>query len=416
MEAAADETFQDMLLRALKFLVKYKNKFSEYKNNRGYKIDLFCGVWYEEGEDMQMIYKSKKWISIAMAGIMLCQLATGCGSQKEESAPASKNDSPNYSVTSDEIVYTSDRIEDVVIADKFFDENGAFHIIGQNGVGTNGETEAKGNDLDTIVNKNNLSEGTITQVYEQKPMKGKKKAAGYYTHYAMLGDKEFAASYDCAEVSMLGFKVGIVWEDLEEGTQKVWNLTDIMEKEGLTPFAGGVSRIVLTGENMLSIVECVNTNQMIQLNTRTGKIEKSVQLPGKVLYDHNSICGNILSCVISDEENNMQFKAFDMASLEEVFTLDLEDMNTGYGQSDLVYCDGVLFRLQEDGLSIYQDSEKEFVLVPNSTTENKDGEQAYNYHKIYGVSKDELYALQAVMDMEDGDCSKCEIHKLQISS
>lgn len=55
MEAAVGEEFQDMLLRALKFLVKYKNKFSEYKNERGYKIDLFCGVWYEEGEDQVII-------------------------------------------------------------------------------------------------------------------------------------------------------------------------------------------------------------------------------------------------------------------------------------------------------------------------------------------------------------------------
>lgn len=56
IEVIADEDFQDLLWRTLHFLINYKNIFFEYKK-RGYKIDLFCGVWYDEGESQIIIDK-----------------------------------------------------------------------------------------------------------------------------------------------------------------------------------------------------------------------------------------------------------------------------------------------------------------------------------------------------------------------
>lgn len=50
IETRADEDFHALLRRALKILINYKDVFFEYKK-RGYKIDLFCGVWYDEGEN-----------------------------------------------------------------------------------------------------------------------------------------------------------------------------------------------------------------------------------------------------------------------------------------------------------------------------------------------------------------------------
>ena len=57
IEAISNENFQDVLWRTLKILVSYKDKFLEYKTKR-YKIDLFCGVWYDERENQIIIDKN----------------------------------------------------------------------------------------------------------------------------------------------------------------------------------------------------------------------------------------------------------------------------------------------------------------------------------------------------------------------
>lgn len=54
IEAKADEDFNALLWRVLKILINYEDIFFEYRK-RKYKIDLFCGVWYDKGENQIII-------------------------------------------------------------------------------------------------------------------------------------------------------------------------------------------------------------------------------------------------------------------------------------------------------------------------------------------------------------------------
>lgn len=58
IKAKTDEDFQALLRSVLKILINYKDIFFEYRKTRGYKIDLFCGVWYDKDEN-QMIIDNK---------------------------------------------------------------------------------------------------------------------------------------------------------------------------------------------------------------------------------------------------------------------------------------------------------------------------------------------------------------------
>ncbi len=54
IEAKEDEDFHALLRRILIILINYKDFFFKYRK-REYKIDLFCGVWYDEGESQIII-------------------------------------------------------------------------------------------------------------------------------------------------------------------------------------------------------------------------------------------------------------------------------------------------------------------------------------------------------------------------
>jgi len=313
-------------------------------------------------------------------------------------------------IKSDRIVYKTDSIEVPHVATKEFDGEGKLHLLAQLGIGRVDRTESE---KDSVVVKTSVDTGKSLELYDQKADDWDYKSDGWFRNYACFGDAALCADFVSEELTYGKPTTCLAVIDLDTKQKLLWNLSKLSGKAVFSEEGEQVNCLVWLNREQVALL---SENTIMCVDIKNGKLLKHSRITDEPFVNWN-VSGTVLSYVVM-RNGNYIFEALDLASMKKLASIDAGQWKPGFGEDDMLYCDGTVYKIDKKSLYRYSFEEKKFqkiysgIKMQETSVDPETGEKYYNYCRLYGVKKDCLYVMHT--SEYAGECSFCQIHKLEL--
>lgn len=319
---------------------------------------------------------------------------------------ANRNESPY--IKSDQIVYETDSIEVPHVATKEFDREGNFHLLAQLGIGKSGRANP---DRDAYVIKTNVDTGESQELYEQKDENWAYKADGWFRNYATCGDEMLCADFTSERLTYGKPTPCLAVIDLKTQKETLWNLSELSGKAAFTEEGEQIDQLVWLNKEVVALI---SGNSVIRIDIKNGKLLEQSKIAEEPFVNWN-LSGTLLSYVVK-RDGIYIFEAVDLEGMKKLVSINAGSWKPGFGEYDMLYCDGTVYKIDKKNLYRYSFEKKEYekiysgIKMQETSADPETGEKYYNYCRLYGSQKGCLYLMH--VGEYAGECSFCRIHKL----
>ncbi|MCI8337483.1 MAG: hypothetical protein HFH62_02210 [Lachnospiraceae bacterium] len=319
---------------------------------------------------------------------------------------ANRNKSPY--IKSDQIVYETDSIEVPHVATKEFDREGNFHLLAQLGIGKSGKANP---DRDAFVVKTNVDTGKSQELYEQKDENWAYKADGWFRNYATYGDEMLCADFTSEKLTYGKPTPCLAVIDLKTQKETLWNLSALYGKAVFSEEGEYIDQLVWLNKKVVALV---SGNSVMRIDIKKGELSQQSKIAEEPLANWN-LSGTVLSYVVK-RDGRYIFEAVDLEDMKKLVSINAGSWRPGFGEYDMLYCDGAVYKTDKKYLYRYSFEKKEYekiysgIKMQETSMDPNTGEKYYNYGRLYGVKKDCIYLMH--VSEYAGECSFCRVHKL----
>lgn len=314
----------------------------------------------------------------------------------------------NSYIKSDEIVYETDSIEVVHVAKKEFDKDGELNLLAQLGIGRMDQKSPK---RDAFIVKTNVDTKKSVELYEQNDSEWKYKLDGWFNNYATYNNTMLCADYVSEQLTYGKPTPCLMVVNLETKQEVVWNISELAGKAILHEEGEQVEHLAWLDEEHIALLA---GNAVIHLDVKRGKILEQYQITEEPFVNWN-VSGSVLSYVV-EEDGKYLFEAIDLNGMKKLSSIDAGAWKPGFGEYDMLYCDGQIYKVDKKNICCYNFDKKKFqkiysgIKMQETYREPDTGENYYNYCRLYGIEKDCIYVMH--ISEYAGECNYCRIHKI----
>lgn len=308
-------------------------------------------------------------------------------------------------IKSDKVIFETKSMQNVMSARKDFDEKGDLNLLSQWNIEEDTEEDS--------IRRTNLLTGKVDELHKPDVRNWEYQPVAGVSMYSCYQNQMLCLGYYSAGQSDENGAFCVAAVDLKTKKETIWNLSKLAGDIDFFAEENGIRQIVMTSE---STVVILSGNRILKLDVTEGRITDN-SIVATEQFENWNISGNILSYVVCHKEHYL-FEAIDLESGKKLVSLDAGNWKTGFGEYDMLYCDGSVFKIDKKYLYRYDFTKKKFqriysgISMSETETDSATGEKYYNYCRLYGVERDRLY-VEHVISYE-GECRKCEIHELRL--
>lgn len=345
--------------------------------------------------------KKKAIILFATIGVIAVCLCLNC---------ANRNKSPY--IKSDQIVYETDAIEVPHVATKEFDREGNFLLLAQLGIGRSGKANP---DRDAFVTKTDIDTGESRELYEQREENQTYKADGWFQNFATYGDEMLCADFTSERLTYGRPTPCLTVINLQTQKETLWNLSELSGKAAFSEEGQQIDRLVWLNREEVALV---SGNAVMRIDIEKGKLLKQSKIAEEPFVNWN-LSGTVLSYVVK-RDGRYIFEAVELGNMEKLTSIDAGSWKPGFGEYDMLYCEGIVYKMDKKHLYRYSFEKKSYekiysgIKMQETSIDPESEEPYYNYCRLYGVKRECIYIMH--VSEYAGECSFCKIHKLKLKA
>ncbi len=319
---------------------------------------------------------------------------------------ANRNKSPY--IKSDQIVYKTDSIEVPHVTTKEFDGEGNFHLLAQLGIGKSSKADS---DRDAFVIKTDIDTGDSKELYEQRDENWAYKADGWFRNYATYEDEMLCADFISERLTYGKPTPCLAVINLKTKKETLWNLSELSGKAAFSEEGEQIDQMVWLNKKKVALV---SGNSVVYIDIVQGKLFEQSRITEESFVNWN-LSGTVLSYVVK-RNGRYVFEAVELGDMKRLASIDAGSWKPGFGEYDMLYCDGTIYKIDKKNLYRYSFEKKKYekiysgIKMQETSVDPESGEKYYNYCRLYGVQKDCIYLMHVAEYA--GECSFCRIHKL----
>ena len=199
--------------------------------------------------------------------------------------------------------------------------------------------------------------------------------------------------------------------DLKTQKETIWNLSELYGKAVFSEEGEYINQLVWLNREEVALV---SGNSVARIHIVNGRLSQQSKIAEDPLVNWN-LSGTVLSYVI-ERDGRYIFEAVDLNDMKKLASIDAGPWKPGFGEYDMLYCEGTVYKIDKKYLYRYSFEKKEYekiysgIKMQETSMDPNTGENYYNYGRLYGVKKDCIYLMH--VSEYAGECSFCRVHKL----
>ncbi len=195
--------------------------------------------------------------------------------------------------------------------------------------------------------------------------------------------------------------------------ETLWNLSELFGRAVFSEEGEQIDQLVWLSKEEVALL---SGNMVMRIDVKKGKLLEQSKIAEETFVNWN-LSGTVLSYVVK-RDGRFIFEAAELMHMKKLASIDAGSWKPGFGEYDMLYCDGIIYKVDKKNLYRYSFEKKDYqkiysgIKMQETSADPETGERYYNYCRLYGVDEDCIYIMH--VSEYAGECSFCKIHKLEM--
>ena len=149
--------------------------------------------------------------------------------------------------------------------------------------------------------------------------------------------------------------------DLDTKQESLWNLSQLSGKAVFAEEGEQVNSLVWINRKQVVLL---SENTIMRIDVKNGKLLDYSKITDESFENWN-VSGTVLSYVVMRNDNYI-FEALDLATMKKLVSIDAGQWKPGYGEYDMLYCDGIVYKIDKKiyiAIPLKKRNFKEYILA-----------------------------------------------------